>query len=628
MENKPRYSLLYRLAILVFLWLGCSLALPHAYPGLVLGNGLGASFHRTRLGRYAYAFAWLEAFTLLHPVLVLTCIAAIGAVLVVAIRRWLSFFNRRFTARMTGIDDELKGLRFLVRDFDVLPYLFSGRKGQTFVGLTPRRRFFPFFGLGWKPVYLSSEERSMHRHVLGKTGSGKTSSILWPQVLQDAMDGKGVLVMDAKGSDENARMMRSIAAAAGRESALRIFALPAWNRPQIFSHTYNMVHVARWSKDGPGGDVVAMAERVFAAFEMGDNPYYNTQAFLAFSRICRLLHGMKLPFNLQDVGICIAGMSAPQTPSGRALKACLETSWDREAAEELRSQVLSLGKDIAPCLSGLAGAVAKFQSPLVNAYEPDLIFEDVLERNLLVYVQLPSNLFKLQAPALGKVLLMDLQQEASLRQVFRENRNQRPFSVNLDEFGTFADFSIIDSLNKLRDAHIQFTLSHQSLADLEIVSKEFAQAVWDNTRTKDILAQDNPELCERMARSLGTMPRLEHTVQQASGTLATTAATGVLSSRAVEAYRLHPNRLKCLASRGQGYLFASRPSGRIALPIVYGCMPELLAASKAALRRNDQARASGLRLYQRFVAAHGNDGVSPFPSTSVPASGRGKHESE
>jgi hypothetical protein len=181
-----------------------------------------------------------------------------------------------------------------------------------------------------------------------------------------------------------------------------------------------------------------------------------------------------------------------------------------------------------------------------------------------------------------------------------------------------------DSLNKLRDAHIQFTLSHQSLADLELVSKEFAQAVWDNARTKDILAQDNPELCERMARSLGTMPRLEHTVQQASGALATVAPTGVFSSRAVEAYRLHPNRLKSLASRGQGYLFASRPSGRIALPIVYGRMPELPAPSKTALRRNDQTRAPGLRLYQRFVAAHGNDGVSPLQSTSVPASGRGR----
>jgi hypothetical protein len=35
-------------------------------------------------------------------------------------------------------------------------------------------------------------------------------------------------------------------------------------------------------------------------------------------------------------------------------------------------------------------------------YAPDLVFEDVLQKNLLVYVQLPSNLFKIQAPALGR----------------------------------------------------------------------------------------------------------------------------------------------------------------------------------------------------------------------------------
>jgi hypothetical protein len=216
-------------------------------------------------------------------------------------------------------------------------------------------------------------------------------------------------------------------------------------------------------------------------------------------------------------------------------------------------------------------------------------------------VQLPSNLFKIQAPALGKVMLMDLQQEASLRQVFRSTRNQRPFSVNVDEFGTFADLSIIDSLNKLRDANILFTLSHQSLADLELVSKEFAQAVWDNTRTKDILALDSPELCERLARSLGTRPRLEHTVQQGPDVLSTVTATGVLSTRAVESYRLHPNRLKMLASCGQGFLFASRHDGRTAIPVAYGRLPQLPLPSEDSLRRNDQARARGLRLYEALA---------------------------
>ncbi|HTP25726.1 MAG TPA: TraM recognition domain-containing protein, partial [Anaeromyxobacteraceae bacterium] len=223
------------------------------------------------------------------------------------------------------------------------------------------------------------------------------------------------------------------------------------------------------------------------------------------------------------------------------------------------------------------------------------------------------NLFKIQAPALGKVMLMDLQQEASLRQVFRGTRNQTPFSVNVDEFGTFAELSIIDSLNKLRDANIHFTLSHQSLADLELVSKEFAQAVWDNTRTKDVLALDSPELCERLARSLGTRPRLEHTVQQGPGVLSTVAPTGVLSTRAVESYRLHPNRLKMLASCGQGFLFASRRDGRQAIPIAYGQLPELPLPPEDALRRNDQTTARGLRLCEGAATGVGETirNVSP-----------------
>src|SRR5258708_12394242 len=98
------------------------------------------------------------------------------------------------------------------------------------------------------------------------------------------------------------------------------------------------------------------------------------------------------------------------------------------------------------------------------------------------------------------VMLMDLQQEASLRQVFRDQRNQRPFSVNIDEFGTFADRSFIDSLNKLRDANILFTLSHQTLADLEIVSKEFAQAVWEHSRTRHVLPLHSPQFFTPPAR--------------------------------------------------------------------------------------------------------------------------------
>ncbi len=296
-------------------------------------------------------------------------------------------------------------------------------------------------------------------------------------------------------------MMKAIAAVARRKDELRVFSLPAWNVPQFFTHAYNMVYVRPRTANSVGGDPVATAQRVFSVLPMGDNPFYKTHAEVMFTNLCRLLHGMVdergngIPFVVRDISVCLKAIGNVGAWA-RALQYCLDNSVERETAEEIKSQVRQLDREVLKTLSGLVGALEKYQSPIVNAYAPDIIFEEVLQTNGLVYVQLPANLFRLQAPALGKLLLMDVQQEGSLRQVFRRERNQRPFAVTVDEFYTFADLSIVDSLNKLRDAHLEYTLAHQSLADLELVSREFATAVWDDTCTKDILHQDSPELCD------------------------------------------------------------------------------------------------------------------------------------
>jgi hypothetical protein len=124
----------------------------------------------------------------------------------------------------------------------------------------------------------------------------------------------------------------------------------------------------------------------------------------------------------------VAGFRSP------ALQHVLDASLDREAAALVRAQVKQLDREVLKSLSGLIGALDKFQSEIVNAYDPDIVFEAVLQTNGLIYVQLPANLFRIQAAALGKVILMDVQQEGSLRQVFRTSRNQRPFAVTVDEF--------------------------------------------------------------------------------------------------------------------------------------------------------------------------------------------------
>jgi type IV secretory system conjugative DNA transfer VirD4/TraG family protein len=556
---------------------------------------LGWQFVEPALARYAPVRTW----TLRHEGLsVFFAMVALTAVLL-AYRYALILWHNQVVARLSGTYFRADDHRFPSCKVDVIAEIARRPPGLTFVGLSPRRTL---LGWRWKPVYLDDRQRTTHRHVLGKTGSGKTHGVLWPQVLQDALAGKGCVVISGKGSDEEIGIIKAIAKIAGRERDLRVFALPAWNQPSIMSHTYNMVWVEPRSPESPGGDPVVVAERVFSVLPLGDNRYYNVQAQIMFTNLCRLLHGMVdasghgLPFTVRDVAVCLKGIGAKDAAWKSAFEHCKARSLDKEAAREIDSQTDRLGHEIHKALSGLVGAVDKFQAPLVNAYAPDIVVQDVLERNLLVYVQLPSNLFKIQAPSLGKVFLMDLQQEGSLRQIFRSSRNQRPFAVVVDEFGRFADLSFVDSLNQLRDANLQFTVAHQSLADLELVSREFANSVWDNTRIKDVLNQDHPALCEMVAKSIGTQQEVVKTVRETRGPLFTSLATGEASTRVVESYRLHPNRIKNLARFGQGFLYTDSTLH----PVCYGQLPPLQASYTLPTNRQEGAR--GLRLYERFVA--------------------------
>ena len=563
----------------------------------------------------AGALAWYlpkRTWAIEHPATSVAIAALLGLAGVAAYRSWLIFWRNHAVARLSGTYFRVDDGRFPARPVDLAEEIRRRPPGHTFVGLTPRRGL---LGWRWKPVYLDERQRTTHRHVLGKTGSGKTLSVLWPQVLQDVLDRKGCVVISGKGSDEEIGTIKGIAQVAGRERDLRVFALPAWNQRAIPSHTYNMVWVEPRTPDSPGGDPVAVAERVFSVLPLGDHDYYNTQAQLMFTNLCRLLHGMVdedgvgLPFTMRDVALCLKAIANRNEHWRRALEYCLLGSLDDEAAREIVSQVDRLGHEIHKVLSGLVGAVDKFQAPMVNAYAPDIVMRDVLEENLIVYIQLPSNLFKIQAPSLGKVFLMDIQQEGSLRQVFRTRRNQRPFSVVVDEFGRFADLSFVDSINQLRDANLQFTVAHQSLADLELVSREFANSVWDNTRIKDVLSQDNPALCEMLAKSIGTQQEVFKTVRAEPGPLLTSLNTRETSARVVESYRLHPNRIKNLARCGQGYLYTDSTLH----PICYGQLPPLRAAYPLP---SHGAGGRGLRLYETFVGSAPVAGFAPVRRAS------------
>lgn len=173
--------------------------------------------------------------------------------------------------------------------------------------------------------------------------------------------------------------------------------------------------------------------------------------------------------------------------------------------------------------------------------------------NQILYFQLPSVYYSQLSAAVGKMVLQHVQQAGAKRQIYRD-LNQRPFSVFIDECYNFPYPNFIASLNTSRDANIQYFLAHQSFSDLERVSTEYADGVWDNTRTKIILYLNNPVLCERISKSIGTHQTVKTTTRKSVGALGVKVNTGEQSEREVEEFYLHPNYIKNLAKSGQAYV--------------------------------------------------------------------------
>ncbi|MCC6812296.1 MAG: type IV secretion system DNA-binding domain-containing protein [Deltaproteobacteria bacterium] len=514
-------------------------------------------------------YLWLVAlgdFAVSSPNLYgLAALLAFVAVIVAARALQALWFNQ-VRARLSGTHAKAERYDFPFKQVDLLAevrrVLSSKRlKESYFIGIEPAKRLFG----RKKRHYLTEEQLTMHVDCIGQTGSGKTASCLLPLIFQFALRGKGLVFFDRKGSAENLNAVRNMAAVAGRTSDLRVFSLPFPDD----SHSYNPLWLAPRTDTSKGGDPLAVAERAFSIFKQDmQEAYYKNLGESLFRSLIRVLHGMadngaSLPFAFTDVLECL------QNREG--LLYCLGHTEDRLSAKNIHAQMQNLGEKFGPSLMGLQNMTQKYADiGLINVPEPDVMLEEALEKNLIVYFQLPANYYGTISEDIGKIALQDLVQASSRRQIHRASTNQLPFGVFIDEFADFAFTGMISALNKLRDANIQFFLAHQSIGDLERVSKEFATGVSDNTRTKLTLFQNNPALCEQIAKSIGTYQTFKTTSRQSVGALAVRLDMGEQSLREVEEFRLHPNRIKSLAPRGQAYLV--EPARHVALNL--GCLPK------------------------------------------------------
>jgi type IV secretory pathway TraG/TraD family ATPase VirD4 len=334
------------------------------------------------------------------------------------------------------------------------------------------------------------------------TGSGKTT-LLKNIITQDLMRRTGppedrhkipMVIFDGKGDLEFFQELLPYIHRAGRLDDLRLInpALPD------LSSLYNPLH----SEDD---DYMAQVNMVFGSFNLHDEFFAKHQlSYLA--DIVRILHYTGQRFNFYDVILAVLDREVLQEQIELAhehIRTTSGMSHQRRLNFEMSVRNLMQSfedRDRVPKIQGLLNECMTFLddalSIITGPYDDLLSIDEVIEKELILFVTLNVNKNTEPVRALGKMLLQNIQLVVGRRYESEEERKRanRPlFSVVMDEFAPFGYQNFSQILNTARGTNTAFLFSMQSVPQLLKVGKGFKEDVTSAPNTKIAMRTQDEE---------------------------------------------------------------------------------------------------------------------------------------
>jgi len=384
-------------------------------------------------------------------------------------------------------------------------------------------------------LYLSDSIRNRHIHILGSTGSGK-SVLLFNIFKQDVERGMAVIFIDAKGDIENLGRVKEIVRGAGREKDLLYFLL------HDESNTYNPLVL---------GNATQLKDKIISSIRWSEVYYQRVSENilqLLFSAVKKILT-LK---NLYDI------LSEPEK--------IYDFSDDIEASREY-IEFVSVHKKEKTTLTAEIGLIvfSDFYKKL-DVVKPDINFFECINNNKVVYFGIDVQSYQETSRRIGRMITEDINTTSGIIQTQIKERERRYVSVIIDEFQAFGTENFINCLSRGRSSGFMITIAHQSLADLEMIKKNFSKQVIDNTYTKIVLPINDPETIQTIADMIGTQKELEETVEviYSRGSY---GDRGTL--KLVDEYIIHPNDIRRLRI-GEAVYKSGVNSGILQIPVRLG----------------------------------------------------------
>jgi len=332
-----------------------------------------------------------------------------------------------------------------------------------------------------EPVLWSDDVRTMQAILCGKSGFGK-STLMSNLILQDArrfveIDGQRrhlpIIIFDGKGDEEFADTLIEDLAAIGRLQDVRLLDP---SRPEL-SVRYNALH------KGSGETSQEHVNFIFESLGLVHDFFKGHQATY-FSDLVRVLDHTGKLYNVYDVLVMAFDPIILNEQMDTATW-CAENEPDVTAQQRLNLQmsVRNLRESLKDTeritkIQGLLNPLMQFLeddlSVLTGPYDQLLTLSDVFDQGLILIVTLNASSNERVVPALGRILLKNLQLLVGKRYTREGRQRGLPMaSIVLDEFKTYAYSTFPRILETARGSNVSILFSVQSIAQLDDIGPGF-----------------------------------------------------------------------------------------------------------------------------------------------------------
>lgn len=309
-------------------------------------------------------------------------------------------------------------------------------------------------------VSVSIEDRLKHMHIIGATGTGK-STLLANLILQDISHGVGVVVFDPHGD-----LIDTVIARIPEEKIGEVVLINPADSEYPIGLNILQAH-SEIEKEVLSSDLVASFQKF--ATSWGD------QMSAILGNTIQALLETNQPVTINDIRRFLLEKEYRHTLLTSVTDPSLKYYWSREYP-------IQKGASIGPILTRLHTFLRPRSIRNMIIQQKGIDIEALLNSNKIILLKLSQGLIGIENSYLLGALILSKINQAILRRQQYQKRN--PVFLYLDEFQNFITPSVKEMISGIRKYKVGLTLSHQDLQQLQHDDTELYNAVLTNISTR------------------------------------------------------------------------------------------------------------------------------------------------